>query len=185
MRTWTRLVLAVLLATPFTGSSLRADAETNDKKIEKLQTDVAQLRKDMESLRNEVRDSSARGARTATDIQDIKDLLRTLAKQQDTLRRESGYDPRSVTPGIPGGVLPTMGTVTLENVYSAPATVRINGQSYRVDPGQVLPITVPLGTFQYSVEVDGNGLTKPLSTETLRPAGYRIRIYPRIPLISL
>jgi TolA-binding protein len=178
MRTWMRLIPAILLATPFTGPAYAADAET-DKKIDQLQKDVAQLRKDLESLREEVKNSNARGAKVSEDLQEIKTILRDLANRQAALTRQAAYGP----PGIPSGATPSpTATITVQNTYSAAATVRINGQSYRVAPGQTMPILgVPTGTFQYSVDVDGYGTVEPLRTDTLQPAGYRITIYPRMP----
>ena len=64
----------------------------------------------------------------------------------------------------------------------APATVAINGRTYRVEAGQTLPILgVPVGTFQYSVDVDGYGTAESLRTDLLRSVGYRIRIFPKMP----
>ena len=103
MRTWTRLIPAVLLVLPFTPALLHADAETNAKKIEQLQKDIKQLREDVESLRTDLKNSSAQGAKVAEDLQDIKSLLRDMASRQEALTRQSGYDPRSVGPGAPGG----------------------------------------------------------------------------------
>ena len=61
MRTWTRLIPAVLLALPFTVSSLHADAETNAKKIEQLQKDIKQLREDVEKPSDRLEAIAARG----------------------------------------------------------------------------------------------------------------------------
>ncbi|GEM_PF-6750948 len=179
MRTWMRLIPAVLLVIAFTNSARAADVET-DKKIDQLKTEVAQLRKDLDNLKVEV---NARGARVAEDLQEIKNLLRDMANRPP-LSRQSGYDPRSLLPGAPSATpLPTTGTITLQNVYPAPATVRINGQPYFVDANQTREVrNVPIGPFQYSVDVEGYGTVEPLRSDTLRPAGYLIRIYPRMPL---
>jgi hypothetical protein len=180
MRTWTRLGSAVLLAIPLTAPSLRADAELNAKNIEKLQNEVAQLRKDVAQLQKDILDNAAQRSANAEQLRSIRDLLARMARQQETITRQAGYDARSVTPPLPG-TLPPTARILLENVYASPATVRVNGQSYRVEPNQTLPVTAPVGTLQYSVEVDGYGLTEPLRTDNLPPAGYRIRIFPRMP----
>ena len=181
MRTWTRLIPAVLLILPFTPALLHAADDPA------LLTDrLNQLSKKMETLESDVKSNSLRGSRVAEELRDIRvelgkirELLELLAKQQGTLRIQPGYDPRSVTPG---GPVPTMGTITVRNHYTAPATIAINGRTYRVEAGQTLPILgVPAGTFQYSVDVEGYGMVEPLRNATLPPAGYRITIFPRMP----
>jgi hypothetical protein len=178
MRTWKRLIPAVLLAILFVGTSLHAeDAETNADKITKLQKDVAQLQKDVSDLRKDVLDNAAQRAATTEQLARIRELVERMAAQQGVIR-QTGFDPRSVAPG---GAVPTTGTITVQNVYSYPATVRINDRSFRVQPNQTLPISgVPTGTFQYSVDVDGFGTVEPPRTDNLPPAGYRISIFPRM-----
>ena len=184
MRTWIKLIPAVSLAIALIWSPLRAAEETTDQKIEKLQKDVAKLRKDLEDLKDDVKTSSARGAKVAEDLQDIKKLLRDMADRQAVISRQSAYDPRSLLPAAPPpGVPPRLasGTITVQNNYMAPATVRINGRPYVVAPGQPMPIVgVPPGTFQYSVEVEGFGMVEPLRTDILPSSGYRITIFPKL-----
>ncbi len=181
MRTWINLIPAVLLAVPFTWPSLRAE-DTPDQKIKKLQDDVAQIREDLESLRKEVKNSSARGARVAEDLQEIKNILHDMSRQA-VISRQAAYDPRGLAPsGPPISPLPATGTITLHNVYLAPATVRINGESYFVGANQTREVrNFPAGPFQYSVDVEGFGMVLPPRTETLRPPGYVIRIFPLMP----
>jgi hypothetical protein len=179
MRTWTRLIPAVLLALGLFCPSLRAiDPELGDKqKIEQLQRDVADLKKQIGDLRRDLLDNAAQRNHNTEELARIRELLERLAAQQGAIR-VAGYDPRSVAPG---GAAPTTATITVQNVYAAPATVHINGQSYRVGPGQTLPITFPVGTIQYSVDVDGYGTVGPLRNDNLPPVGYRINIFPRMP----
>ncbi len=182
MRTWIKLIPAVLLAVPFTGFSLHAQ-ETTDQKIKNLQDDVAKIRRDVESLKDEVRRSSVQAANVATDLQDIKRLLHDMAERQTVISRQSAYDPRSLLPAAPPGAppLPATGTITVQNNYAAPATVRINGQPYAVGVGQARAIYgVPVGNFQYSVDVEGFGTVEPPRTDTLPATGYRITIFPRM-----
>jgi hypothetical protein len=178
MRTWKRLIPAVLLVLPFTGSWLRADAETNADAIKQLQKDVKKLQEDVAQLRKDFTDNAAQRNANAEQLRAIRETLDRMARQQDTLRIQPGYDPRSINPAVP----PASGTITLQNHYSAPATVRINDRPYRVEPNQTVPVLgVPTGTFQYSVDVDGFGTVEPLRTDNLRPVGYRITIFPRMP----
>ena len=183
MRTWTRVIPAVLLILPFTPAFLRAADDTAS-----LTEKLNQLSKKVETLEKNVTDNSLRRNQVEAELRDIKvelgkirELLERMAQQQGAIQRQAGYDPRFV-PGVPGGAIPTTATITVENVFSAPADVRINGQSYPVEPFQTRPIIVPLGAFQYSVEVEGHGMVKPPSMETLRPSGFRIRIFPKMTL---
>jgi hypothetical protein len=178
MLTWTRLIPAVLLTLALFCPSLRAiDPELTDKqKIEQLQRDVTQIKNDLERLRKDFLDNAAQRNHNAEELAKIRELLERMALQQGVIR-QAGFDPRSVTPG---GAVPTTATITVQNAYLYPATVRINGQSFRVEPNQTLPIAgIPTGTFQYSVDVDGFGTAEALRTDTLRPSGYRITIFPR------
>lgn len=178
MRTWTRLIPAVLVAVPFTWSSLRAAEETADQKIKKLQDDVAQIQKDLESIKKEVKDSNARGARVAEDLEDIKTILRDIANRQAAISRQSAYGPAALPPAAQ---IPATGAITVQNNYSSRATVRINGRPYDVGIGQSIRIRdVPTGAFQYSVDVEGYGTVEQPRTDTLPAAGYRITIYPKM-----
>jgi hypothetical protein len=181
MRTWMRLVAAILLILPFAPARLyAADPELTIKRedFQKLIDKVDKLQKDMT-------DNSLRGNRTAEDMRAIREelarireLLERMALQQG-VQRQAGYDPRSLPSG--GAAAPTTGTIVLENTFSAPATVHINGRAITVAAYETLRVpNVPLGPFQYYVEVGGRMVDSPHS-ETLRPEGYRILIYTRTP----
>jgi hypothetical protein len=181
MRTWTKLLPAVLLILPITGSSFAADAAPSSKDIEQLKTDVKELRESVQKLEAAMRLNELRGARIEEHYLEIIRRLDRVTQQQQTIERIAAYGP-PVMPGaaIPGApVPPTTGTVILENRHPSPAQVRINGQPYTVGGFQTIQVPrVPAGPFEYSVEVDGL-LVSPPHTETLPPTGYRIRIYPR------
>jgi hypothetical protein len=182
MRTWTRLIPAVLLILPFTPALLRAA----DPDIKSLNDRLDQLSQKVKTLEDNVTSNSLRGNRVEAELRAvreelgrIRELLERMAQQQGAIQRQAGYDPRSVSPG---GAIPTTGTITVQNNYTAPATVHINNQTFRVEPGQTRPISgVPTGLFQYSVDVEGYGTVEPPRSDTLRPWGYRINIYPRMP----
>jgi outer membrane murein-binding lipoprotein Lpp len=179
MRTWMKLIPAVLLAVPFTGPALAADAET-DKKIDQLQKDVAQLRKDIEQLRKDLTDNATQRNATIEELHRIGGVLDHMARDQERIAR---YGPSPLPPGGgPPAPLPNTGTITVQNTFRAPATVRINGRPWVVTPGQPLHIDgVPTGTFQYSVDVEGFGTVEPPRTDNLPAAGYRITIFPKMP----
>ncbi len=188
MRAWIKMTAALFVALPFAATAVRAEPEStkptpesNEKKIEKLQKEVAQLNKEMEQLRKDVTDNSANGLKVAGDLRDIKEMLRSMAPRQDAVVRKSGYDERSLKPAET--TAPATATIVLENIYNAAATVRINDRYYRVEPNQTRTIYgVPLGMFQYSVEVDGYGATEGMPrADRLPTEGYRIRVFPRMP----
>ncbi|MHB1425863.1 MAG: hypothetical protein ACYC3I_22075 [Gemmataceae bacterium] len=180
MRTWMSLIPAILLILISPATLLQAaDPELTIKKedFQKLLDKVDKLQSDMtsNSLRGNHSVEELRAIRE--ELQKIRELLEIMARQQGAIQRQAGFGP----PSVPAAV-PSTGTVTVQNVYTAPATVRLNGQTHRVDPGQTLPIFgVPLGTIQYSVEVDGFGLVEPLRTDVIRTGAYRIKIFPKMP----
>jgi septal ring factor EnvC (AmiA/AmiB activator) len=187
MRAWMKIFAALFVVIPFATSAFCADPEvdkptpeSNKKRIEKLESEIAQLRKD-------VTENSVNTLKMANDQREIKESLRrmeealkSLAARQDTIVRKAGYDERSMKPAET--TTSATATIVLENVYDAAATVRINNQYYRVEPNQTKTIlNVPVGTFQYAVEVDGFGSVDGMPrSDRLPAAGYRIRIFPRM-----
>ena len=181
MRTWTKIAAVLLLAIPLTASPLRAQTETNLKKIEKLQEDVKKLQQDVDKLQQITINNTLSGVATVEQLGKIREILERMAKEQQAITRQAGFDARSVNPPMPGVTVPTTGRIVVENTLLSAAWVRINGQAYRVEPGQTRSINgVPVGTFQYSVDVDNFGPTEAMPrTDALPPSGYRIRIFPR------
>jgi len=209
MRTWTRIVPAVLLVLPLTMAPVRAgDAETNEQKIAQLRKDLDALSRKVQGLENAVTDGNARGARMAEDLGAVKDLLLRMASAQESNTRRVGYAPlptdelREIrdllhqiaraqeanirraayapTPSQTDIPVPATGTITVRNRYSATATVRINGRTMTVPPFRDARMSdVPVGPYSYDVEVDGFGIVQPLRTETLRPNGRIITVFPQ------
>ncbi|HTU22829.1 MAG TPA: hypothetical protein VMG10_32615 [Gemmataceae bacterium] len=175
MRTWTRLIPAVLLILPFAPGLLRA-ADADTKAIEQLQKDVKKLQDDVQKLQNEMTTNSVRGATMAADLHEILRRLDGLAKQQETIERISRYGPPAGTSNAPP---PPSATITLENQYSDPAQVTINGLTYTVQAFRTIQVPRPAGSFVYSVEV--NGFLAQSPSTVLTPGGFRIRIFPRMP----
>jgi hypothetical protein len=179
MRTWTRLIPAVLLAMLFLGASLHAgDAETNDKKIEKLQTEMKQLREDVQKLKSEITiQNNLRDSRIEEQFGEILRRMDRLAQQQQTVQRIAAYGPQTATSNA---APPASATITVENQYPGEAQVRINGQPYLVPAFRTIQVPrVPTGAFEYSVEMNGMFLEPP-RLETLRSVGYVIRIFQRM-----
>jgi hypothetical protein len=199
MRTWTRLTLAALLALPFTLAPLLAadPEETTEQKVKRLEKELAQLRKDLEDLREKQTNNSLRRNAASEDLRNLRERLGVLeqivVKHDDLLKtpitRQSGYlnpgtNPQGTPPpgtGNGGTAAPAMGTVTVRNLYPASATVVVNGTSIPLQPNQAATIKVPLGQFTYEVFVDGFCLVQAMKPETLTAQGRTITIHPRTP----
>lgn len=199
MRTWMRLALAALLAVPFTLAPLGAadPEETIEQKVKRLDKELAQLRKDLEELRNKQTDNSLRRSATSENLRNLRERLGVLeqivVKHDDLLKtpitRQAGYlnpgtNPQGTAPpgtGNGGAAAPPTGTVTVRNLYPASATVVVNGTSIPLQPNQTATVKVPLGQFTYEVFVDGFCLVQAMKPETLTPQGRTITIHPRIP----
>jgi hypothetical protein len=172
MRTWTKLVPAVLLAMSML-APVHADTPNNDKSNAEK---IAELQKEMNDLKREV-ENLKRG--TAQDIREIKDILRQLAQQPAPVVSRSAYSPGAGGSGNGGGSAPGTASVYLRNQYGANATFRINGQPYTVGPYRTTTVTnVPLGTITWEVSVDGHGLIVPSTPVSLTASGRTINVFP-------
>ncbi len=104
------------------------------------------------------------------DIDRLKDDLRRL---NDEVRRLSVAPPpsiaASINPAAPATPLVTS-NILLENRYSSPATVVINGVSYRINPFERRTVPEPVGRFTYEVYTDNYGLVQGLADRYLSPS---------------
>ncbi len=67
---------------------------------------------------------------------------------------------------------PATGRVHLINAWNTPQTVIIDGQSYRLAPGQVMTLTKPVGPFSYEVL----GVQAPVVRQIIADDTFNIRI---------
>ncbi len=179
MRTWRKLAPAVLLLLPFTPAASGADPETTAQTIEKLRAEVDALRHDVKTLQTDVLNNGVRGARIEEEMREVRRLLQNLDRMASARESISRYGPPP-SEGTSAFATPTTATITVRNRYTANATVYINGLPYPVLAGQDVRIPgVPLGPINYEVAVDGYGVVQSLRTETLRPNGRIINIFPR------
>jgi hypothetical protein len=119
-----------------------------------------------------------------TEIRTISDLLGRLREFDDRMRNiegrlgsGDGRIARSITPDRPGAMA---GSIRLDNTSGLPATVIINGISYRMGPFETRTLSNrPLGAYTYDVDVEGFGTVRSGWQRTL-VAGYRdvITIFP-------
>lgn len=172
MRTWTHRAVIALSALAFAVPALAAGPETTTD--DKLNQILAQL----QDLSTRVRASQVAQDIQQSEIkamQDEIDRLRAdLSRLTDEMHRAAVVQPNvaaSINPAQPvaPGIPPAGGTITLENHYSSPATVVINGQSYRVMPGERADISAPAGRFSYSVLTDNYGVVQGTTNRYLAP----------------
>jgi septal ring factor EnvC (AmiA/AmiB activator) len=172
MRTWTKLVPAVLLAMSSALAPVCADTPNNDKsnaeKIAELQKEVNDLKREVKNLKEG----------TAQDIREIKDLLKQMAQQGPVVSR-SGFTPGAGGSGNDGPSAPGTATVYLRNQYGTNATFRINSQSFLVEPNRTMTVkNVPVGTIAWEVSVDGYGQVVASTSVSLTSSGRTFTVFP-------
>jgi hypothetical protein len=161
------LAMGLVLALP-----LAVKAE--DRVKEQLQRENEELKKLIEEQRVLLK--------ALADIQDLKVRMTAVEKltaaQDQYIKQTIAAEQKRVSM-FP----PQSGTIRLENRLSVPATIIVNETPYRLEPYQVREIvSVPAGTFTFSVLVDGDGVIQPImqprTTRTLLPnAVYKIFTY--------
>jgi hypothetical protein len=108
------------------------DLTTVLKKLDALSTDMQAMRQDLDGL--------------------LKDRHANVSLKQPI----SPSDGAKLTPPANGNGRPTYsqatGTVRVVNVYKYPEVVRLGGQEYTVNPGQVLSVPMPAGDFTYELK---------------------------------
>jgi hypothetical protein len=181
MRTWTVRVLAVS-AVAFAAQAAWAapEPQTTDDKLNQILAQLQDLgtRVRATQVGQEIQQSQIKA------MQDEIDRLRAdLSRLTDEMHRASvqtniagSINPNA--PAVPGGP-PAGGTIALENRYSFPATVVINGQSYRLMPGERAEISAPAGRFTYAVLTDNYGVVRAATERYLAPGrDFPITIHP-------
>jgi TolA-binding protein len=178
MRKW-KLTLVVPLVAAFVLVPARA-ADPEIDKVKRLQEDLDKLRKEVESLREDIRTMNLRGQVAALNMQELKDSLQSISRKLDGMipaqaTRSQSFSYTPSTSAAP----PATGIVYLRNSYPfSTATITINGTPYTVGPGQVVTLRdVPLGPFTYEAFVAGY-TTGPRQT-TLTAQGENINVFPQ------
>ena len=102
------------------------------------------------------------------EISRLKDDIRHLGDEVRRLSTTQTNVAASINPAAPAAALVT-GTIILENRYPFPATIVINGQSYRVNPFEQRRVSEPVGRFNYAVYTDNGYVAQPQSDRFLAP----------------
>lgn len=165
--TWRMLGLQTLLAAVLMTAPAVADTNGADaKKPEDLAQQLAEMQKALQkSIDNLQRDLAVYDQATRSDLKELRERVGLLEKHLKELeaRLDSTSTRKAFSP-------PAGGRIRLMNMFTTPATVRVNGTSYLLQPGQTRVLDgQPVGAFTYEVMVDGFGSVQPPTTRTLGP----------------
>jgi len=158
-RTLPTLALAVslMVATP----AVRADTDSTDKdKYDKILRELQKMSLEL----SDVRTMAVQVQANTRDVQDLKRRMDSLEQAFERYsagktRMSSSYTPNEPPPGTPAA--PTA-AIRIQNRYSIPATVYINGQAYQVPAYETRRILgLPAGPFTYEVQAEGYGVIQP------------------------
>jgi hypothetical protein len=135
---------------------LRTDIDRTDVRLkaaqvdmEKLRSEVAQLRAEMESLRKlyPTTQVSAYPPEARTEMEQMRRTMEQIRQDLDAMRRQPPASRISNFP--PAGDL---ARVRLVNTFLTPMTIVVNGRAYQLEPGDTrLTDPIPYGTFTYEV----------------------------------
>ncbi len=139
---------------------LEAAVKKLDEKVTTAQNDIISLSEKLRKLEaksasaNDLIDVSSAIADLRKDIERLRqDLVRTSAKPAP-----NGYQQMPGYPTIPGtqtgpteSLRVANGTLRLINEFAFPQEVVVNGQTVPLDPGQTADVNVPAGVFSFQV----------------------------------
>ena len=160
----------------------KADLDALTRRIDAMHADVLALKEFKGDLDAAVFGKKEGGAgadglfRRINALQDRLDKLNGLDEQMKGIREEitklNGKLDRSVVAGssplggtgaagvpqpMPGPAAANRSTVRLSNEYATEVSVILNGQSYRLAPGEVKGVGVPAGSYTYELLQAGGG----------------------------
>jgi len=151
MHTSTLRGLAALLAFVVAASSVRAGPETplNDDKLSQVLTQLQEVTNKLSAIqiRQDIQIQSMQN--------DVSQLKADVSRLNEEIRRLSTVKTNISASINPNPAPPVTGTILLENHYSFPATVIVNGQSIRVMPSEGRRVVAPAGRgWEYVLEQD-------------------------------
>ncbi len=142
--------------------------------VEKLKTDIAQLRADLDNLRKTFPTTqvSAYPPEARTELEQMRRAMDLIRQDLEALRRQPPSTRVSAFPPTAGD----LGRIRLVNTYLTPMTIVVNRRAYELQPGETrLTEPVPYGEFAY--EVIG---VQPPRVRTLTPGEpFTITVHPR------
>lgn len=145
--------------------------------LQKQAEETAQLLKKMTEQLDKLTDVSLQTQANAADLKKLRERLEKL--EVDVVRLESAAEKArrsfAAEPPPSSGSAAGRGTLRLENAYSLPMSVLVDGVTYTLQPGEIRNVERTAGSFTYEVPgVQANVLRSLTAGET-----FTIRIYPR------
>ena len=169
MRTWTLRSLTALLTLTVAVPLLRAAPPSESQSTEDRLTQVLDQLRDVRAKLTDIQDNQLLQIKSMQgDIARLNEDVRRLSDEVHHLSTTQTSIAASINPNPPATPLVT-GAIQLENRYSYPATVVINGLSYRLNPFERRSVTEPAGRFSYSVYTDNYGLVQGVTDRYLSP----------------
>jgi len=150
------LAVALLATMPV----LAADPELSDKeKLDRILRDMQTVKSDLEKLNTVAVQVQA----TTKDLRELQKRMESLEQAMERLAASRVRVSSSFTP-----TEPATGTIMVQNRYSVPVTVFVNGQQYPVPSFETRRIAgVPAGNFRYEVQAEGFGVIQPAVPRSL------------------
>jgi hypothetical protein len=139
---------------------LAADPELSDKeKLDRILRDMQTVKADLEKLNTIAVQVQA----TTRDLREVQKRMESLEQAMERLSASRVRVSSSFTP-----TEPATGTIMVQNRYSVPVTVFVNGQQYPVPSFETRRIAgVPAGNFRYEVQAEGFGVIQPAVPRSL------------------
>ncbi len=155
------LAVALLAAAP----AFAADPELTEKdKIDRVLRELQAVRQEVTDLRASV---AAMGQNTQRDV---RELARRVEELEHLAERPGSTRTRISSSFTPSEPAAATATIRLQNRYSVPATVYVNGQAYSVPPYETRRVAnLPSGPFTYEVQAEGYGVIQPAVSRAVNP----------------
>lgn len=184
MRSWMTLALIVGLA-PSSVPSVRADEPADmARELGRLNGNVEALKAQLNKIESDLKTESVTAAGGRAQLRELHDRIGQLERQvADVINARSSsttrnyYAPGSnyYTPGntdVVNGPPLNRGVIRLENRYSVPVTVYVNGRAYSVPAYASREVLgMPAGMFTYEIMAEGFGVIQPQVARTLAANG--------------
>jgi hypothetical protein len=153
---------------------LRADVKATQIEVERLKTDMALLRQDLDAMRKQAPPTreSAYPPEARAELEQMRRAVEALHQDIEALRRQM---PATRVAGFPPAE--GMGRVRLVNTFPAPVTIVVNRRSYELNPGESR-WTEPFRYGPFSYEVLGIQEPRTRALAANDPP-FTIHVYPR------
>lgn len=147
IRTWKMLGLQTVLGAALTAAPLAAgplDGPESGKGADGIAKQLAELKKAIDELKNEVVTNTVMAQKSRGEILDLQKQIAELRQELESLKKQ----PTTRTSAFPPG--PT-GRVLLVNNYPMEMTILLNQVAYRLLPNETRAVVLPPGSFTFWV----------------------------------